>query len=64
VRVVGLARAEEEPSLREVWTRFPDMRFVRLRPVPSGQIIARDVTDETRQALRGEGLDDAGLDDN
>ena len=55
VRVVGLARREDGPSLREVRDRFPDIRFVRLRPVPSGQIIARDVTDETRQVLDGEG---------
>jgi hypothetical protein len=34
---------------------------VRLRPVPSGQIIARDVTDETRQLLDAEGLD--GIED-
>jgi type III secretion system FlhB-like substrate exporter len=59
-RVVGLARREDEPTLREVLDRFPDMRFVRLRPVPSGQIIARDVTDETRQVLDvgGEGEQD------
>ena len=59
-RVVGLARREDEPELREVLDRFPDMRFVRLRPVPSGQIIARDVTDETRQVLDvgGEGEQD------
>jgi type III secretion system FlhB-like substrate exporter len=57
VRVVGLARREDGPSLREVWQHFPDIRFVRLRPVPSGQIIARDVTDETRQLLDAEGLD-------
>jgi type III secretion system FlhB-like substrate exporter len=63
VDVVGLARREDGPSLREVWQHFPDIRFVRLRPVPSGQIIARDVTDETRQRLAAEGLDDAGLDD-
>jgi type III secretion system FlhB-like substrate exporter len=62
VRVVGLARRQDGPSLREVWQRFPDIRFVRLRPVPSGQIIARDVTDETRQRLAAEGADDAGLD--
>jgi len=59
-RVVALARREDEPSLREVLDRFPDIRFVRLRPVPSGQIIARDVTDETRQVLDagGEGEQD------
>ena len=54
-RVVGLARREDGPALRDVWLRFPDIRFVRLRPVPSGQIIARDVTDETRQVLDAEG---------
>jgi hypothetical protein len=64
VRVVGLARREDGPSLREVWQRFPDIRFVRLRPVPSGQIIARDVTDETRQRLAAEGVEDTGLDGN
>jgi hypothetical protein len=67
-RVVGLARRDDGPSLQDVRQRFPDIRFVRLRPVPSGQIIARDVTDETRQFLdqepderqpREEGLDGA-----
>jgi hypothetical protein len=48
VRVVGLARREEEPSLGEVIARFPDLRFVRLYRLPTGQIVARDVTDETR----------------
>src|SRR4029079_5018016 len=59
-RVVALARREGEPPLREVLDRFPDIRFVRLRPVPSGQTIARDVTDETRQVLDagGEGGQD------
>jgi len=59
-RVVALARRGDEPSLREVRQRFPDIRFVRLRPVPSGQIIARDVTDELREALDagGEGGQD------
>jgi hypothetical protein len=52
-RVVGLARREDNPSLAEVVQQFPDMQFFRLRPVPSGQIIARDVTDETRHALDG-----------
>jgi hypothetical protein len=54
-RVVGLARRGDDPTLREVVARFPDIRFFRLRPVPSGQIIARDVTDETRQVLDAEG---------
>lgn len=53
-RVVGLARREDNPSLDEVLRQFPDMRFFRLRPVASGQIIARDVTDETRRVLDGE----------
>jgi hypothetical protein len=57
VRVVGLARREDGPSLGEVATRFPGIRFLRLRPVASGQIIARDVTEETRQVLDDEGLD-------
>jgi len=48
VRVVGLARREDEPSLGEVIGRFPDLRFVRLYRLPTGQIVARDVTDETR----------------
>jgi len=55
VQVVGLARRGDDPSLREVVARFPDIRFVRLRPVPSGQIIARDVSDETRRVLDAEG---------
>jgi hypothetical protein len=58
VRVVGLARRDDGPTLREVQQRFPDIRFVRLRPVPSGQVIARDVTDETRRTIDAEGLDD------
>jgi len=41
-----------------VVARFSDIRFFRLRPVPSGQIIVRDVTDETRKVLDQEGLDD------
>jgi len=55
VRILGLARDGDEPSVHEVLTRFPEMTFFRLRPVPSGQIIARDVTDEMRGALDREG---------
>ena len=55
VRIVGLARAGDDPSLHEVLIRFPDMTFFRLRPVPSGQIISRDVTDEMKGVLDGEG---------
>jgi len=58
VRVVGLARRDAEPSIPDVLVRFPELTFFRLRPVPSGQIISRDVTDETRRALDGQGLDE------
>jgi hypothetical protein len=51
VRVVGLARRGDEPTLDEVVARFPDIRFIRLRPTPAGRIIARDVTDEIKQRL-------------
>jgi hypothetical protein len=45
-RIVGLARRGDDPALDEVRVRFPDIRFVRLRPGPAGLVIARDVTDE------------------
>jgi hypothetical protein len=51
VRVVGLARRGDEPSLDEVVARFPDIRFLRLRPTPGGRIIARDMTYEIKQRL-------------
>jgi hypothetical protein len=51
VRVVGLARRGDEPSLDEVMAKFPDIRFIRLRPTPAGRIIARDMTDEIKQRL-------------
>jgi hypothetical protein len=47
-RVVGLARRGDDPSLDEVLARFPDLRFLRLRPVAGGRVIARDVTDELK----------------
>jgi hypothetical protein len=47
-RVVGLARRGDDPTLDEVVTRFPDIRFVRLRATPGGHVIGRDVTDEIR----------------
>jgi len=58
-RVVGLVRRGDEPSLSEVVQLFPEIRFIRLFRVASGQIVARDVTDETRGALEREeeGLD-------
>ena len=33
-RVVGLARRGDELTLEEVMARFPDIRFLRLRPMP------------------------------
>lgn len=51
VRVVGLARRGDDPSLDEVIARFPDIRFIRLRPTPGGHIIARDRTGEIRGRL-------------
>jgi hypothetical protein len=47
-RVVGLARRGDDPTLDEVIARFPDIRFLRLRPVPGGHVIARDVTEELK----------------
>jgi hypothetical protein len=44
--VVGLARRGDDPTLDEVTARFPDVRFVRLRPGPGGRVLARDVTAE------------------
>jgi hypothetical protein len=51
IRVVGLARRGDEPSLDEVVARFPGIRFVRLRPTPAGRVIARDMTDEITRRL-------------
>ena len=53
VRVVGLARRGDEPALDEVLTRFPDIRFLRLRPTPGGRVVARDLTDEVKHRLDG-----------
>jgi hypothetical protein len=50
ITVVGLARRGDEPTLDEVLAKLPDLRFIRLRPTPTGQIVARDMTD----AVRGE----------
>ena len=57
MRVVGLARRGDEPTLDEVLARFPDLRFVRLRPTPAGRIVARDVTLEMKQRLDGADAD-------
>ncbi len=51
VHVVGLARRGDEPSLDEVLARFPDIRFIRLRPTPAGRVIARDLTHEIVRRL-------------
>lgn len=50
-RVVALARRGDEPGLDEVLARFPDLRFIRLRGVRGGLVIARDLTDEMKQRL-------------
>jgi hypothetical protein len=50
-RVVALARRGDEPDLDEVLARFPDLRFIRLRTVGGGLVIARDLTDEMKQRL-------------
>jgi hypothetical protein len=47
-RVVGLARRGDDPSLDEVIARFPDIRFIRLRPAAGGVVVARDVTDDVK----------------
>ena len=57
VRVIGLARRGDEPDLDEVLARFPDLRFVRLRSIRGGQVIARDMTEEIKRRLDGGGGD-------
>jgi hypothetical protein len=51
--VVGLARRGDEPDLDEALARFPDLRFIRLRSIRGGQIIARDLTEEIKRRLDG-----------
>jgi hypothetical protein len=51
VRIVGLARRGDEPTLEEVVARFPDIRFIRLRPLPGGQVVSRDITVDLRAQL-------------
>ncbi|HLK89198.1 MAG TPA: hypothetical protein VKZ18_04835 [Polyangia bacterium] len=53
VRVVGFARRGDEPDLDEALARFPDLRFIRLRSIRGGQVIARDLTDEITRRLDG-----------
>ncbi len=57
VRVVGLARRGDEPDLDEALARFPDLRFIRLRSIRGGQVIARDMTEEIKRRLDGSGGD-------
>jgi hypothetical protein len=57
VRVFGLARRGDEPDLDEVLSRLPDLRFIRLRSIRGGQVIARDMTAEIKRRLDG-GSDD------
>lgn len=58
VRIVGLARRGDEPDLHEALARFPDLRFIRLRSIRGGQVIARDLTDEIERRLDGEGAEE------
>ena len=53
VRVIGLARRGDEPDLDEVLSRLPDLRFIRLRSIRGGQVIARDMTEEIKHRLDG-----------
>jgi hypothetical protein len=57
VRVVGLARRGDEPDLDETLSRFPDLRFIRLRSIQGGRVIARDMTAEIKRRLDGSGGD-------
>jgi hypothetical protein len=57
VRVVGLARRGDEPDLDETLALFPDLRFIRLRSIPGGRVIARDMTTEIKRRLDGSGGD-------
>ena len=57
VRVIGLARRGDEPDLDEVLARLPDLRFIRLRSIRGGQVIARDLTAEIKRRLDGGGGD-------
>jgi hypothetical protein len=54
---VGLARRGDEPTFDEVLARFPDLRFIRLRPTPGGRIVARDLTLEVKGRLDGADAD-------
>lgn len=53
VEVVGLARRGDDPDLDEVLHTFPDLRFIRLRTIAGGQVIARDLTDPIKHRLDG-----------
>jgi hypothetical protein len=50
-RIVGLARRGDDPDLDQVVRRFPDIRFLRLRPAGDGSTEAADVTDEVKRTL-------------
>ena len=54
VEVVGLARRGDDPDLDEVLRSFPDLRFIRLRAVAGGQVIARDLTEPITRRLDGD----------
>ena len=50
-RIVGLPRRGDDPTLAEVVSHLPDIRFIRLLSTASGGIVARDVTAEVRRTL-------------
>jgi hypothetical protein len=53
-RVVGLARRDDAPTLEDVVRRFPDIRFIRLRPTPGAHVVGRDVTEQLEGDLVNE----------
>jgi hypothetical protein len=56
-RVVGLARRGDEPDFDETLALFPDLRFIRLRSIQGGRVIARDMTAEIKRRLDGDGAE-------
>jgi hypothetical protein len=57
VRIVGLARRGDEPDLDETLALFPDLRFIRLRSIRGGRVIARDMTAEIKRRLDDSGAE-------
>lgn len=50
-RIVGLVRRGAEPTLEEVLTRVPDIRFLRLLPGQGPSVVYRDVTADVRATV-------------